>query len=125
MATLFQSSYHELGFRRPHSPVMVHISTSMLAFAPLAAKNRFYADQISLPALEQSAQAARTIVREQNGEGKVKTLAAVAHQPLYTSPLIRLQSASREEKPDILRRADEAARRFTFRRNASPPAYMN
>ncbi|WP_139781186.1 metalloprotease TldD, partial [Salmonella enterica] len=67
-----------------------------------------YADQISLLALEQSAQAARTIVRE-NGEGKVKTLAAVAHQPLYTT-LDPLQSMSREEKLDILRRVDEAAR---------------
>ncbi|MCF3836003.1 metalloprotease TldD, partial [Salmonella enterica subsp. enterica serovar Weltevreden] len=43
-----------------------------------------YADQISLLAPEQSAQAARTSVRD-NGEGKVKTLDAVAHQALYTT----------------------------------------
>ncbi|SUG96665.1 protease TldD [Salmonella enterica subsp. enterica] len=108
----FQSSYHESWvFRRPHHLKMVHIiSTRALAFAPLAAKKPVfaYADQISLLALEQSAQAARTIVRE-NGEGKVKTLAAVAHQPLYTT-LDPLQSMSREEKLDILRRVDKAAR---------------
>ncbi|XPE23029.1 PmbA/TldA family metallopeptidase [Shigella sonnei] len=43
-----------------------------------------YADQISLLALEQSAQAARTIVRD-SGDGKVQTLGVVEHSPLYTS----------------------------------------
>lgn len=67
-----------------------------------------YADQISLLALEQSAQAARTIVRD-SGDGKVQTLGAVEHSPLYTS-VDPLQSMSREEKLDILRRIDKVAR---------------
>ena len=67
-----------------------------------------YADQISLLALEQSAHAARTIVRD-SGDGKVKTLGAVEHQALYTS-VDPLQSMSREEKLDILRRVDSVAR---------------
>ena len=67
-----------------------------------------YADQISLQALEQSAQAARTIVRD-SGDGKVKTLGAVEHPMLYTA-IDPLQSMSREEKLDILRRVDKAAR---------------
>lgn len=72
-------------------------------------KNGFaYADQISLLALEQSAQAARTIVRD-SGDGKVQTLGAVEHSPLYTS-VDPLQSMSREEKLDILRRVDKVAR---------------
>ena len=67
-----------------------------------------YADQISLLALEQSAQAARTIVRD-SGDGKVQTLGAVEHSPLYTS-VDPLQSMSREDKLDILRRVDKVAR---------------
>ncbi|PAP35586.1 metalloprotease TldD, partial [Salmonella enterica subsp. enterica serovar Enteritidis] len=39
----------------------------------------------------------------------VNTLAAVAHQPRYTT-LDQLQSMSREEKLDILRRVDKVAR---------------
>ena len=67
-----------------------------------------YADQISLAALEQSAQAARTIVRD-TGDGRVKTLGEVQHAALYTS-IDPLQSMSREEKLDILRRVDKVAR---------------
>ena len=67
-----------------------------------------YADQISKLALEQSAQAARTIVRE-TGNGKVQTLGTVEHSALYTS-IDPLQSMSREEKLDILRRVDKVAR---------------
>ena len=67
-----------------------------------------YADQISLLALEQSAQAARTIVRD-SGDGKVQMLGAVEHSPLYTS-VDPLQSMSREDKLDILRRVDKVAR---------------
>ncbi|MGM2901130.1 hypothetical protein, partial [Bacillus cereus group sp. BC7] len=63
---------------------------------------------ISLLALEQSVQAARTIVRD-SGDGKVQTLGAVEHSPLYTS-VDPLQSMSREEKLDILRRVDKVAR---------------
>lgn len=64
-----------------------------------------------LLALEQSAQAARTIVRD-SGDGKVQTLGAVEHSPLYTS-VDPLQSMSREEKLDILRRVDKVAREAT------------
>ena len=67
-----------------------------------------YADQISKLALEQSAQAARTIVRD-TGNGKVQTLGAVEYSSLYTS-IDPLQSMSREEKLDILRRVDKVAR---------------
>lgn len=67
-----------------------------------------YADQISPAALEQSAQAARTIVRD-TGDGRVKTLGEVQHAALYTS-IDPLQSMSREEKLDILRRVDKVAR---------------
>lgn len=41
-----------------------------------------YADQISKLALEQSARAARTIVRD-HGDGKVQTLGAVEYSSLY------------------------------------------
>lgn len=47
-------------------------------------------------------------MREQ-GEGRIKTLSAVDYSPLYTT-LDPLQSMSREEKLDILRRVDNAAR---------------
>ncbi len=67
-----------------------------------------YADQISPAALEQSAQAARTIVRD-TGDGRVKTTGEVQHAALYTS-IDPLQSMSREEKLDILRRVDKVAR---------------
>ncbi|MDU3717497.1 MAG: metalloprotease TldD, partial [Klebsiella michiganensis] len=57
---------------------------------------------------EQSAQAARTIVRD-HGDGKVHTLGGVEHRSLYTC-IDPLQSMSREEKLDILRRVDKTAR---------------
>ncbi|MDG2938288.1 metalloprotease TldD, partial [Vibrio parahaemolyticus] len=53
-------------------------------------------------------QAARTIVRDR-GDGKVQTLGAVEPSPLYPS-VDPLQSMSREEKLDILRRVDKVAR---------------
>ena len=43
------------------------------------------------------------------GDGKVHTLGAVGTAPLYTS-IDPLQSMSREEKLDILRRVDKTAR---------------
>ncbi|UMX49224.1 hypothetical protein MJ390_26920 [Klebsiella pneumoniae] len=52
--------------------------------------------QISKLALEQSAQAARTIMRD-TGNGKVQTLGAVEHRALYTS-IDPLRSMTREEK---------------------------
>ncbi|MBD6414266.1 metalloprotease TldD, partial [Salmonella enterica subsp. enterica serovar Enteritidis] len=107
----FQSSYHESWVLEDRiiKDGSYNIDQGVGVRAISGEKTGFaYADQISLLALEQSAQAARTIVRE-NGEGKVKTLAAVAHQPLYTT-LDPLQSMSREEKLDILRRVDKVAR---------------
>lgn len=67
-----------------------------------------YADQITMLALEQSAHAARSIVKEQ-GDGRVRTLAAVQHNALYT-PADPLTNMTREEKLDILKRVDSAAR---------------
>src|SRR5471032_1392742 len=67
-----------------------------------------YADQITLNALNQSAAAARSIVREQ-GNGKVHTLGEIAYQSLY--PILDpLQSLSREAKIDLLHRVDRVAR---------------
>lgn len=43
------------------------------------------------------------------GNGKVQTLGAVEHRALYTS-IDPLQSMTREEKLDILRRVDKVAR---------------
>ena len=43
------------------------------------------------------------------GDGRVKTLGEVQHSALYTS-IDPLQSMSREEKLDILRRVDKVAR---------------
>jgi TldD protein len=67
-----------------------------------------YADQITLNALNQSAQAARSIVREQ-GNGKAHQLGAINHSPLY-SLADPLQSLPREEKIALLHRVDKAAR---------------
>ncbi len=67
-----------------------------------------YADQITLNALNQSAQAARSIVREQ-GNGKSHTLGAIQHAALY-SLADPLQSLPREEKIALLHRVDKVAR---------------
>lgn len=45
----------------------------------------------------------------ETGDGRVKTLGEVQHSALYTS-IDPLQSMSREEKLDILRRVDKVAR---------------
>lgn len=72
------------------------ISTGVGVRAVSGEKTGFaYADQISKLALEQSARAARTIVRD-TGNGKVQTLGAVEHRALYTS-IDPLQSMTREE----------------------------
>ncbi|SFN27047.1 TldD protein [Izhakiella capsodis] len=67
-----------------------------------------YADQITLNALQVSATAARSIVREA-GNGQAHTLGPVVNRQLYTvqDPL---QSLSREEKIALLHRVDKAAR---------------
>ncbi|OON39240.1 metalloprotease TldD [Izhakiella australiensis] len=67
-----------------------------------------YADQITLNALQLSATAARSIVREA-GNGQAHTLGAVVNRQLYTAQ-DPLQSLSREEKIALLHRVDKAAR---------------
>ncbi|WP_105631275.1 metalloprotease TldD [Cronobacter dublinensis] len=107
----FQSSYHESWVLEDRiiKDGSYNIDQGVGVRAVSGEKTGFaYADQISLASLTQSAQAARSIVREQ-GEGRVKTLSAVEYSPLYTT-LDPLQSLSREEKLDILRRVDNAAR---------------
>ncbi|MFC0228128.1 metalloprotease TldD [Serratia aquatilis] len=107
----FQSSYHEAwviedGIIKDGS---YNIDQGVGVRAVSGEKTGFaYADQITLNALHQSAQAARSIVRE-NGNGKVKTLGEVGHQALY--PLLDpLQSLPREEKIALLHRVDKVAR---------------
>ncbi|WP_241573430.1 metalloprotease TldD [Rosenbergiella nectarea] len=67
-----------------------------------------YADQLTLKALEQSAGAARSIVQEQ-GDGKVRTLAAVEHKALYAA-INPLDSLTREDKIALLHRVNHVAR---------------
>ena len=98
----FQSSYHESWVLEDRiiKDGSYNIDQGVGVRAISGEKTGFaYADQISLLALEQSAQAARTIVRD-SGDGKVQTLGAVEHSPLYTSV----------DKLDILRRVDKVAR---------------
>ena len=103
----FQSSYHESWVLEDSiiKDGSYNIDQGVGVRAVSGEKTGFaYADQISKLALEQSAQAARTIVRD-TGNGKVQTLGAVEHRALYTS-IDPLQSMTREEKLDILRKAD-------------------
>jgi TldD protein len=107
----FQSSYHESWVLEDRiiKDGSYNIDQGVGVRAISGEKTGFaYADQISLLALEQSAQAARSIVREQ-GEGRAHTLGEVAHSSLYTS-VDPLTSLTREEKLDILRRVDNTAR---------------
>ena len=67
-----------------------------------------YADQISLTALQQSASAARSIVREQ-GNGKVQSLHRVNNTALDAA-LDPLRAMPREEKIALLHRLDRVAR---------------
>ncbi|RUT64397.1 metalloprotease TldD (plasmid) [Morganella morganii] len=67
-----------------------------------------YADQISLTALQQSASAARSIVREQ-GNGQVQSLHRVNNMALYAA-LDPLRAMPREEKIALLHRLDRVAR---------------
>jgi microcin-processing peptidase 2. Unknown type peptidase. MEROPS family U62 len=67
-----------------------------------------YADQITLNALRQSSEAARSIVREQ-GNGKAHTLSAVINRSLY-APVNPLDSLTREDKIALLHRVDTVAR---------------
>lgn len=112
----FQSSYHESWVLEDNivKSGSWNIDQGVGVRAISGEKTGFaYADQISLSSLEQSALAARSIVREQ-GDGRTKTLGAVAHPALYTT-LDPLQSMAREEKLDILKRVNSVARALDSR----------
>jgi TldD protein len=107
----FQSSYHEAwviedGIIKDGS---YNIDQGVGVRAVSGEKTGFaYADQITLNALNQSAQAARSIVRD-SGNGKVHTLGEIGYKALY--PLLDpLQSLPREEKIALLHRVDKVAR---------------
>ncbi|MGM3193345.1 metalloprotease TldD [Dickeya dadantii subsp. dieffenbachiae] len=107
----FQSSYHESWVLEDRiiKDGSYHIDQGVGIRAINGEKTGFaYADQITLNALQQSAQAARSIVREQ-GNGAVKTLGEVSHRGLYpqANPL---DSLTREEKIALLQRVDATAR---------------
>ncbi|PXW43010.1 microcin-processing peptidase 2 [Erwinia sp. AG740] len=107
----FQSSYHESWVLEDRiiKDGSYHIDQGVGIRAISGEKTGFaYADQITLNALQQSAQAARSIVREQ-GNGTVKTLGEVPHRGLYpqANPL---DSLSREDKIALLQRVDTTAR---------------
>lgn len=107
----FQSSYHEAwgiedGIIKEGS---YHIDQGVGVRAVSGEKTGFaYADQLTLNALNQSVQAARSIVRE-SGNGKVRTLGEISHLALYPR-LDPLQSLPREEKIALLHRVDKVAR---------------
>ncbi len=107
----FQSSYHESWVLEDRiiKDGSYNIDQGVGIRAVSGDKTGFaYADQITLNALHQSAQAARSIVREQ-GNGQVHTLGEISHRALY--PLINpLDSLSREDKLALLQRADTVAR---------------
>lgn len=67
-----------------------------------------YSDDITLPALTDAAGAAGAIVR-QGSQGQIQTWKASAVRPLYAA-LNPLDSFTTEQKLDLLRRADAAAR---------------
>lgn len=107
----FQSSYHESWVieDRIIKDGSYNIDQGVGVRAISGEKTGFaYADQITLNALNQSAQAARSIVREQ-GNGKVHTLGNVPYSLLYPA-IDPLQSLPREEKIALLHRVDNAAR---------------
>ncbi|WP_224652921.1 metalloprotease TldD [Pectobacterium versatile] len=107
----FQSSYHESWVLEDRiiKDGSYNIDQGVGIRAIDGEKTGFaYADQITLNALHQSAQAARSIVREQ-GTGKAHTLGAVSHHALYPT-LNPLDSLTREDKIALLQRADTVAR---------------
>ncbi|CNG16903.1 metalloprotease TldD [Yersinia similis] len=107
----FQSSYHEAWVLEDSiiKDGSYNIDQGVGVRAVSGEKTGFaYADQITLNALQQSAHAARSIVRD-TGNGKVHTLGEIAYQTLY--PLLDpLQSLSREDKIALLHRVDKVAR---------------
>lgn len=112
----FQSSYHESWVLEDRiiKDGSYNIDQGVGVRAISGEKTGFaYADQISLLALSQSAEAARSIVREA-GTGKFHTPGHRDHPQLY-SALDPLQSMSREQKLDILKRVDAVARAMDSR----------
>ncbi len=107
----FQASYHESWVLEDRiiKDGSYHIDQGVGVRAVSGEKTGFaYADQITLNALTQSAQAARSIVREQ-GDGRSKVLGAVTYPSLYPT-LDPLSSLSREDKIALLHRVDQVAR---------------
>ncbi|WP_434525821.1 metalloprotease TldD [Photorhabdus asymbiotica] len=107
----FQSSYHESWVLEDRiiKDGSYNIDQGVGVRAISGEKTGFaYADQITLNALQQSVQAARSIVHEK-GNGKVHTLGEVAYSRLYAA-IDPLQSFSREEKIALLQRVDQVAR---------------
>lgn len=107
----FQSSYHEAWVLEDSiiKDGSYNIDQGVGVRAVSGEKTGFaYADQITLNALQQSAHAARSIVRD-TGNGKVHTLGEISYKALY--PLLDpLQSLSREDKIALLHRVDKVAR---------------
>ena len=107
----FQSSFHESWVLEDKiiKDGSYHIDQGVGVRAVSCEKTGFaYADQISLNALRQSSEAARSIVREQ-GNGKAHTLSAVLNRSLY-APVNPLDSLTREDKIALLHRVDKVAR---------------
>ncbi|MGL9733370.1 MAG: metalloprotease TldD [Symbiopectobacterium sp.] len=107
----FQSSYHESWMLEDRiiKDGSYNIDKGVGIRAVSGEKTGFsYADQITINALHQSAQAARSIVREQ-GTGRVRTMVENDHRALYPQ-LNPLDSLSREEKLAVLQHADNVAR---------------
>ena len=107
----FQSSYHESWVLEDRiiKDGSWNIDQGVGVRAVSGEKTGFaYADQITLNALQQSAQAARSIVRER-GDGQARTLTALSHRVLYPA-FNPLESLTREEKIALLHRVDSAAR---------------
>ncbi|WP_036768423.1 metalloprotease TldD [Photorhabdus australis] len=107
----FQSSYHESWVLEDRiiKDGSYNIDQGVGVRAISGEKTGFaYADQITLNALQQSVQAARSIVHEK-GNGKVHALGEVAYSQLYAA-IDPLQSFSREEKIALLQRVDQVAR---------------
>lgn len=107
----FQSSYHESWVLEDRiiKNGSYNIDQGVGVRAINGEKTGFaYADQITLSALQQSGQAARSIVKEQ-GDGKIQVFGESSYNPLYLA-IDPLESMMREEKIALLHRVDKVAR---------------
>ncbi len=107
----FQSSYHEAWVLEDSliKEGSYHIDQGVGVRAISGEKTGFaYADQITLKALQQSAQAARSIVKE-NGTSQIPLLREVSYPSRYSS-LDPLTNYDREKKIELLHRVDRVAR---------------